>query len=74
MLRSRLNNDLWALVALVVIELNDPPPVGFVERPLHAVGHHIGIEDCVPFEVSRGAAHGLDQRSAGTQEAFLIGI
>ena len=34
----------------------------------------VGVEDGAAFKVSRGAAHGLDERAGRAQEAFLVGV
>ena len=40
----------------------------------HRIGHAIGVEDGAAFEMAGAAADGLDERSAGTQEAFFVGV
>ena len=47
---------------------------GFVDRPLHRVGHLVGIENHLRVDVARRAADRLHQRRFAAQEAFLVGI
>jgi len=47
---------------------------GFVERPLHAAGNTIGIENDAPVDIASGAADGLDERGFGTQKPLLIRV
>ena len=59
---------------LVVLLLDGAAAVGFADGAAHAVGVDVGVEDGSAVEVARGAAHGLNQRAGGTQEAFFIGV
>ena len=43
-------------------------------RALHGTSHLVAIEDCPPVQVTRSPTDGLDERSFGAQEAFLVGI
>ena len=61
-------------VLLVVGGLNGAAAIGFVDGLAHGVGHSVGVEDGAAFKMARGAAHGLDERAGGAQEAFLVGV
>ena len=44
------------------------------DGPLHRVRHLVGIKNRPAIDVTRGAAHRLYQRIAGTKKAFLVRI
>ena len=50
------------------------PPIGFIDRALHRIGHLVGIHDRHAVQVTRRAADRLDQRTLGAQKPFLVGI
>ena len=62
------------LFASLYALLDGAAAVGFVDGAPHAVGHHVGVKNRAAVQMARRAAHGLDQRSGGAQEAFFIGI
>ena len=70
-LRDRLRRDA---VLLVVGELDLAPAVGLVDRPLHRVGHLVGVQDHLGVDVAGGPADRLDQRRLAAQEALLVGV
>ena len=59
---------------VVIRRLNRAAAQGFVYCSLHRIGLTIGIQDGAAVEVAGAAADGLNQRAAGTQESFLVGI
>ena len=61
-------------VLLVEGDLFLAPAVGLVDGAAHGVGHLIGVEDGAAFDVARGAADGLDERTLRTEKAFLVGV
>ncbi len=61
-------------VLRVVLLLQLAAAVGLVDRPLHRVGHLVGVEDDLGVDVSRGAADRLHQRGLAPQEALLVGV
>jgi hypothetical protein len=58
----------------VVRDLLRAPAVGLLDRGLHRRRHRVGVHVHLARHVSRGAADGLDQRRARTQEAFLVRV
>src|SRR6185369_11540435 len=50
------------------------PPGRLCQCALHRSCFPIGIENGAAIEIARRATDGLDQRTFGTQEAFLVGI
>ena len=48
--------------------------VGFVDGPLHGVGHLVGVEDGATFDVAGGATDGLDEGALAAKEAFFVGV
>src|SRR5713101_8371811 len=61
-------------VFLVVSPLQGAAAISFIHRFLHGISNAIGVENRSSVEVARAAAHGLNQRTRGTQEALFIGI
>ena len=47
---------------------------GFRHRAFHGAGDFIGIEHDLAFDITRGAANGLDERGFRAQKAFFVGI
>src|SRR5690606_32577433 len=73
--RDRLADALRGDAVLrIVIQLLLAAAPGFRERALHGAGHLLRVQDGPAVDVARRAADGLDQRTLGTQEAFLVGI
>ncbi len=70
-LADRLRRDA---VLLVVLLLQLAPPPRLVDRPLHRVGHRVGVENHLGVDVAGRAADGLHQRRLAAQEAFLVGV
>src|SRR6266567_2920150 len=62
------------VVFFVVGHLDGATAIGFSDGFLHGVSHAIGVEDGATFEVAGGASDGLDERSGGTEETFLVGV
>ena len=58
----------------VVLLLQLAAPPGLLDRPLHRVGHPVGVEHHLGVDVAGGAADGLHQRGLAPQEAFLVGV
>ena len=58
----------------IISLLYRPPPVGFIDRPLHGIGDMVGIHDDLAVDIARRPANRLDQRRIRTQESFLVGI
>ena len=48
--------------------------VGLVDRPLHRLGHLVGVQDHLGVHVAGRPADRLDQRRLAPQEAFLVGV
>ena len=71
-LADRLRRDAVLVVVL--------PPASrrrrrrLVDRPLHRVGHLVGVEDHLGVDVAGRAADGLHQRRFAAQEALLVGV
>jgi hypothetical protein len=61
-------------VLAVVRFLDRPAALGFLDREPHRIRDGIGVHDRAPVHVARRPADGLNQRSAGTQEPFLVRI
>ena len=61
-------------VFMIVGQLDGAAACAFVERFLHGLGGAVGVEDDLTGGVARGAADGLDQRTAAAQETFLVGV
>ena len=61
-------------VLQVVLALRFAAAAGLVHRVAHRVGLLVRVQEHRPAHVARGAAHGLDQRAGGAQEAFLVGV
>ena len=59
---------------LVVGDLDVTATVGFVDGLVHGFGDVIGIHDDGAGHISCGTADGLNQRTIGAQESFLVGI
>ena len=70
-LADRLGRDA---VLAVVLLLHRAAAVGLVDRPLHRVGHLVGVEDHLGVDVAGRAADRLHQRRLAPQEAFLVGV
>jgi hypothetical protein len=68
--------DAFGTMPLRFVEgdLLEPSAFGFGDGALHRVGDPVGVENRGAVQVARGAADGLDQRTLGAQEAFLVGI
>ena len=47
---------------------------GFLDRPLHRIGHLVGVEHHLGVHVAGRAADGLHQRRFAPQEALLVGV
>ena len=58
----------------VVFFLQGAAAVGFFDRPLHRVGHLVGIQNHLGVDVAGGPADGLHQRRFAAQKAFLVGV
>ena len=50
------------------------PSSGFGNGALHRLRNRISIKDGCAMDMARRAAHRLNQRTLGTQEAFLVSI
>ncbi len=70
-LLDRLGRDA---VLAVVFLLQRAAAVGFLDRPLHRVGHLVGVENHLGVHVAGGPADRLHQRRFAAQEAFLVGV
>ena len=58
----------------IISNLFFPAPAGFIDGPLHAFGHFIGIKNNQSIHITRCAAGSLCKGSFIAQKAFLIGI
>ena len=70
-LADRLRRDA---VLGVVLLLHLAAAAGLFDRPLHRVGHLVGVEQHLGVDVAGRAADGLHQRRLAPQEAFLVGV
>ena len=61
-------------VLLVVLALNSPTSIGFVDRALHRSGNPVGVQDRPAIQMARGTPDRLDERPVAAQESFLVGI
>ena len=71
LLDQRLGVDM---MLLVIGDLLGAPPFGLRNRLVHGIRDFIGVHDDRSRHISRGAADGLNQRTIGPQESFLVGI
>ena len=62
------------MVLLVVRLLLFAAAVGFVYRPLHAIGNTVGIHNNAAVCITRCTADGLNHRRITAQKAFLVRI
>ena len=58
----------------VVAKLLLPAPVGLIQGLSHGLRHPIGVEYGPAAQVASGSPDGLNERIAGPQKAFLVGI
>ena len=59
---------------LVVGDLDITAAIGLVDGLVHGFGDVIRIHDDGAGHVSRGTSDGLDERTIGTQETFLVRV
>ena len=62
------------MVLLVVRLLLFTTAIGFIYRPLHAVGDTVGIHNNATMRITRSTSDSLNHRRITAQKAFLIGI
>ena len=62
------------MVLLVVRLLLFTTAIGFIYRPLHAVGNAVGIHNNTTVRITRCTADGLNHRRITAQKAFLVRI
>ena len=58
----------------IVSDLLGAAAIGFADGFLHRLGHSISVKNRRAVQVARSAADGLNQRTLGTQKAFLVRI
>src|SRR5437868_3452012 len=61
-------------VLRVVGDLEVPPPLGLVDRPVHRRRPPVRVHDDPALEVPRGAADHLDERALRAEVALLVGV
>ncbi len=61
-------------MVLVVLLLDAPAALSLGDGRLHRVGALVGVEHDLAVDVAGGAAHRLDERGLGAQEALLVGV
>ena len=59
---------------LVICFLYGTPTRGFLNRPLHRIGHPVRVKNDFAVDVPRGSPKGLNQGSGRSQKAFLIRV
>jgi len=62
------------IVFEIVPRLDIAAPIRFVDRALHGVRHPVRVKNRAAIDVPGSAAHRLNERIAGPQEAFLIRV
>ncbi len=58
----------------IIFHLLVPTPISFIDRHTHTVGHFVCIHNNPTFIIPGSPANRLNERSFGTQKAFLIRI
>ena len=69
-----LNGDGLNSMLLVVDQLGGAAPGRFVDGALHGVGHHVGVEDGLRFDVAGGTTDGLDHGAFAAEVALLVSV
>ena len=59
---------------LVVGDLDITAAIGLIDGLVHGFGDVVRIHDDGAGHVSRGTSDGLDERTIGTQETFLVRV